>query len=244
MKIVATIEARMGSSRLPGKVLLKAAGKKMLEHLVGRLRTVNSIQEVVLATTVNPQDDILEKVANRLNISCFRGSEGDVMSRVIGAAQSFGGDLIVEITGDCPLIDPQIVEMAIRTFLANRAVYVGNAHIRSYPDGMDVQIYPLEALKKSSALTTDPLDREHVTLHMRNHPELFPPLHLVAPPECHWPELGLTLDEPADYRLLKRILEHFDPHTAEFSCLDVIRFLRANPELTAINRTVIRKGDS
>lgn len=234
----------MGSSRLPGKVLLEAVGKTMLEHLVTRLRIADSIDTIVLATTKNSQDDILEETAKGLDIACFRGSEDDVMGRVVGAAQSVGGDVVVEITGDCPLVDPQVVELAIRTFLANRAVYVGNSHVRSYPDGMDVQVYPLEALKKSSALTTDPLDREHVTLHMRNHPELFPPLHLVAPPECHWPELGLTLDEPADYRLLKRILEHFDPHTTNFSCLDVIRFLRANPELTAINRTVIRKGDS
>lgn len=234
----------MGSSRLPGKVLLEAAGKSMLAHLVSRLRAAHSLQGIVLATTVSPKDDTLQDTATQLGIACYRGSEEDVLARVIGAAQILGGDTVVEITGDCPLIDPEIVELAIRTFLANRAVYVGNAHVRSYPDGMDVQVFPLEALKKSSALTTDPLDREHVTLHMRNHPELFPPLHLVAPPECHWPELGLTLDEPDDYLLLKRILEHFHPQNPRFSCLDVIRFLRANPELTAINRTVIRKGDS
>ena len=234
----------MGSSRLPGKVLLPAGGKTMLEHLIQRLRRAKSVQEVVLATTTHAQDDILVQSAQSLGIASFRGSEQDVMARVIGAARSVRGDVVVEITGDCPLIDPEIVEQAIRTFVANRSIYVSNSHVRSYPDGMDVQVYPLAALEKSSSMTTDPLDREHVTLHMRNHPELFPPLHLVAPPECHWPELGLTLDEPEDYQLLKRVLEHFHPDHPQFSCLDVIRLLRAHPEWTQINRGVIRKGDA
>ena len=234
----------MGSSRLPGKVLMRACGKTMLEHLISRLRKSESIQEIVLATTTNSHDDILVYASDQLGIKHYRGSEQDVLARVIGATHSVQGEVVVEITADCPLIDPQIVEHAIRTFVANRLIYVSNSHVRSYPDGMDVQVYPLSALEKSSSMTSRPLDREHVTLHMRNHPELFPPLHLVAPPECHWPTLGLTLDTPEDYELLKRILEHFHPFTDQFSCLDVIRLLRAKPEWALVNRAVIRKGDS
>lgn len=234
----------MGSKRLPGKVLLKAAGKPMLEHLVARIKLVSSIQNIVIATTDNTQDDVLCDLGSRLGIAIFRGSEKDVMSRVIGAAQSVNGEIVVEITGDCPLIDPRIVELAIRTFLANRAIYVSNAHVRSYPDGMDVQVYPLSALQKSSAMTCHPLDREHVTLHMRNHPDLFPPLHLVAPPECHWPELGLTLDEKEDFALLSKIIEFFDKSNPSFSCHEIINLLKTYPELVAINQNIRRKGNT
>lgn len=244
MKIVATIEARMTSSRLPGKVLLPASGIPMLQHLVNRLRAVPSLDGIVLATTTNETDDALEAFAGQMGISCFRGSEEDVMSRVIGAAASVNADLVVEITGDCPIIDPQIIEQTIRMYHANPADYVSNAHIRSYPDGMDTQVFLLETLKRSASMTEDQLDHEHVTLHIRNHPEIFRHVHLVAPPELHWPELGLTLDEPADYELLKRIIEHFENTNPLFSCLDVIRLLREKPEWVAINQEVLRKGDN
>ena len=244
MKIVATIEARMTSSRLPGKVLLTASGIPMLQHLVNRLRAVPSLDGIVLATTTNETDDALESFALKMGINCFRGSEEDVMSRVIGAAASVNADLVVEITGDCPIIDPQIIEQTIRMYHANPADYVSNAHIRSYPDGMDTQVFLLETLKHSASMTEDQLDHEHVTLHIRNNPEIFRHVHLVAPPELHWPELGLTLDEPADYELLKRIIEHFGNTNPLFSCLDVIRLLREKPEWVAINQEVLRKGDN
>lgn len=243
MKTVAIIEARMTSSRLPGKVLLPAAGKPMLEHLVDRLKKVPSIDQIVLATTVNSFDDMLEDFAASAGINCFRGSEVDVMDRVIKAASSVNGDIIVEITGDCPIIDPIIVEQLIRIFHANDAVYVSNAHIRSYPDGMDTQVFSLSTLKKSAALTNAKLDREHVTLHIRNHPELFSYIHIIAPPDCHWPELGLTLDERSDYELLCKIIEYFSPNNTFFSCQEVIGLLRSKTEWVDINKHVKRKGN-
>jgi len=244
MKIFATIEARMTSSRLPGKVLLKVLGKPMLEHLVNRLRVVPSLNGIVIATTMNKADDELEEFSKKIGIGCYRGSEIDVMNRVIGAADSVGADVVVEITGDCPIIDQQIVEQTIRMFNANQADYVSNAHIRSYPVGMDTQVLRLETLKRSASMTSDALDHEHVTLHIRNHPEIFSQLHLVAPPETHWPELGLILDEPNDYELLKKIIEHFEPIKPLFSCLDVIQLLNQRPDLVAINQQVTRKGDT
>jgi len=243
MKVVATIEARMTSSRLPGKVLMPVLGKTMLQHLVTRLRAVPSIDVIVLATTSNPADDQLEVFANREGVACFRGSENDVMQRVIDAAGSVGAEIVVEITGDCPIIDPEIIEQTIRMFKAHDAAYVSNAQVRSYPDGMDVQVFHLDTLKRSATMTTERLDREHVTLHIRNHPELFTQVHLVAPPEIHWPELGLTLDEHADYELLKRIIEHFEGKPL-FSCLDAVRLVRDKPEWLAINQAVQRKGNT
>lgn len=244
MKIIATIEARMSSSRLPGKVMLQAAGKPMLEHLVNRLRAVPSLDGIVLATTNNKTDDELEEFSIRMGIACYRGSENDVMNRVISAAESAGADVVVEITGDCPIIDPQIVEQAIRVFNANQADYVSNAHFRSYPDGMDTQVFRLQTLRTSAAKTNDALDHEHVTLHIRNHPELFSKLNLLSPPETHWPELGLTLDEPKDYELLKKIIEYFDRINPLFSCRDVVELLKQKPDWVAINHAVVRKGDT
>jgi len=244
MKIFAIIEARMTSSRLPGKVLMKALGQPLLHHLVFRLRAVPSLDGIVLATTVNATDDALESFVKSERIACFRGSEDDVMARVIGAAESVQADVIVEITGDCPIIDPQIVEQTIRMYRAHDADYVGNAKIRSYPDGMDTQVFSVETLKRSASMTRAPLDREHVTLHIRNHPELFSQVHLVAPPEMYWPELGLTLDELEDYELLKRIIEHFGEENPLFGCLDAVRLLRTNPDWVTINQAVQRKGDT
>ena len=244
MKLVATIEARMTSSRLPGKVLLPVLGKPVLHHLVTRLRAVPSLDEIVLATTVNATDDVLETFAKEEAIGCFRGSEDDVMSRVIGAAESANADVVVEITGDCPIIDPELVEQTIRMFKAHDADYVSNSLIRSYPDGMDTQVFRLETLKRSAGMTNDPLDREHVSRHICKHPELFRHVHLIAPPSLHWPELGLTLDEDADYRLLKKIIETLVSKDPLFTCLDVVCLLKQNTDWLDINRTVVRRGDS
>ena len=244
MTTVATIEARMTSSRLPGKVLLEVMGRPILSYLVERLKAVPSLDAIVLATTVNAEDDALVSFAESEGILCYRGSESDVMARVIGAAELANADTVVEITGDCPLIDPQIVEQTIRMFYANTAEYVGNGHVRSYPDGMDTQVFSLNTLKKSASMTTNPLDREHVTLHIRNSPSIFPQLHLVAPPEMHWPELGLTLDERADFDLIARIIEHFGPDNESFGCMDIIRLLRKEPSLLELNKNVLRKGDT
>lgn len=243
-KIVATIEARMTSSRLPGKVLMNAAGISMLEHLVRRLRAVQSIDQIILATTTNKDDIPLVNLAKKLNISYFCGSEKDVMQRVIDAAASINAHVIAEITGDCPIIDPEIVEQTIRTFREHQADYVSNVLVRSYPDGMDTQVFKLDTLKRSAKMTNDPLDHEHVTLHIRNNPKLFTHVHLVAPPEIHWPELGLTLDELSDYKLLKKIIEYFEKDKNPlFSCTDVVRLLRKYPEYTHINKDVKRKGN-
>ena len=241
MKIVATIEARMTSTRLPGKVLLPAAGKPMLLHLIDRLRAVPSLSEVVLATTTNTADDPLAALAATEGIRCFRGSEDDVLGRVIGAAESAQADVVVEITGDCPIIDPDLVEQTIQAFLTRDAAYVTNCAVSSYPDGMNTQVFRLETLKRSGSMTDDPLDREHVTKHIREHPELFPAFHLVAPPALRWPELFLTLDEPNDYELLKRIIEHFGEANPLFNCSDVIQLLRRQPELVEINCAVARR---
>jgi spore coat polysaccharide biosynthesis protein SpsF len=149
---------------------------------------------------------------------------------------------VVEITGDCPIIDPDLVEQTIRVFKRNeKAVYCANSFISSYPDGMDTQVITLDALKKSFAMTDDPLDREHVSRHIAQNPQLFSHVYLIAPPSLHWPGLGLTLDEPSDYELIRTVIENLGVENPLFGCSDVIRFLRANPQVLKINDTVLRK---
>lgn len=242
--IICTIEARMSSTRLPGKVLLPALGQPVLYHLLTRLNSVPSIDAIVLATTTNCKDDVLEDFARKNNLSWYRGSEEDVMIRVIEAADSLQATIVVEITGDDIIVDPQLIEQTIRMFLAHDVAYCSNSHIPSYPIGMGAQVFRLDTLKHSALLTDDRLDHEHVTLHIRQHPELYPRIDLLAPPELHWPDLGLTLDEPADYELLRRIIESIGRDNPLYSCLDVIRLLRDNPEWIQVNEGVVRKGDS
>jgi spore coat polysaccharide biosynthesis protein SpsF len=244
MRIVATIEARMSSTRLPGKVMLPVLGEPLLAHLVRRAQAVPSLDRVILATTIGEGDNVLAELAGALGIGCFRGSEQDVLGRVLAAAAAESADLIVELTGDNPLIDPAIIETVIRTFVANDAEYVSNTHVKSFPDGMDVQVFRRETLARSASMTDQLLDREHVTLHMRRHPQLFRPIHVVAPPDLHWPELSVTLDERGDYELVRRVMEHLSPVNSLFGCHDIVKLLRANPAWLDLNRTVVRKGDS
>lgn len=242
MKIVATVEARMGSGRLPGKVLLPACGKPMLQHLIDRLKRVSGLDEIVLATTKNAGDDILEEFSNTHNISCFRGSEEDVLGRVVGAAEEANAEILVTITGDCPIIDEGIVSQCIDMFIANNCDYCSNVCKPSYPIGMDVQVMLSSTLKKVSRMTQDPLDREHVTWYIRNNPKKFKQLHLIAPAQLYWPELGLTLDEERDYKLLCKVIDYFSSQgNSFFNCYEVVSWLREHLDLVRINADVFRK---
>ena len=244
MKIGAIIEARMSSSRLPGKVLMTAANKPFLLHIVERLKRVKKIDKIIVATTNNKKDEEIVKFCKKNNISFFRGSEDNVMQRVILAAKKYKLDLITEVTGDCPIIDYRIIDQCLEIFLSNKVDYVTNCHIRSYPDGMDVQVYKLRTLIKSSKMTKNKLDQEHVTLHIRKNPSIFKTINLMPNRDIYWPELGLTLDEHKDYLLLKKIIEHFYKKKNKlFSCEDVINFLRFNKKIRNINRIVKRKNN-
>ncbi len=242
MKIVCIIEARMSSTRLPGKVLMEAAGQSFIEHIVKRLKVVKLIDEIVVATTNNSKDDDIVRLAKSQKYKYYRGSEEDVMSRVLEASEMVHGDIIVEITGDCPMIDPCIVEQIINIYLKNDVDYVSNVKHRSYPDGMDVQVFSYEVLKKSFLMTNDSKDREHVTLHIRNNPNLFSTINIIAPPELFWPDLGLTLDESSDFIFIKKIIENLYDKNPCFNCGEIIKFLKNNKELLKINNKVKRKG--
>jgi spore coat polysaccharide biosynthesis protein SpsF len=239
-KRIITIEARMGSTRLPGKVLLEVNGKSMLEIMITRLKLVPGVSQIVIATTSNIGDDPIFQEAQQLEVDCYRGSENNVQERVLEAAQAFGATEIVALTGDCPLIDPQIVELCIKTFEANDVDYLSNAGIRSYPDGMDTQVLRTAALEKSLEMAPSDEELEHVTLHIRRNKDIFRNLYLISPIETRYPKLGLTLDEEKDFLLITSVVRYFHGRM-DFTCLEIIEFLLGNPEIAMLNSSVKRK---
>ena len=244
MRIVATIEARMASTRLPGKVMLQVLDQTMLERLVYRLQSVKDLDDIVIATTTNEKDQVLVEHARNLGVSYYCGSEENVLDRVINASLRSRADAVVEITADCPILDPEIVQQMIYMYRKNSCHYLSNCHIRSYPMGMDVQVIDLESLIHSSHQTHALLDQEHVSLYMRNHPEIYKQIHLIAPNSLYAPNLALTLDEPKDFQMLSRIIERLEPADKLFGCRDTLDFLKQNPQIAMWNQDVIRKGDT
>lgn len=233
-----TVQARMGSSRLPGKVLAHAAGRPMLELMVERLKRVPSGGPVIICTTVNAADDAICALGERLDVGVWRGSEDDVLGRVLGAARAYGVDVIIETTGDCPLIDPDVVESVISSYRASNVDYASNILDRTYPIGMDTQVFATEVLADVARRTNDATDHEHVSLFIYNHPELFSLKNVPAAPELDWPDLRLTLDTPEDLALIRAIFECLYPDDPAFTLWDIVRLLRARPELVNLNAQV------
>lgn len=232
----------MTSTRLPGKVLLPLAGKPALERLIERLKRSAYLDEIIVATTINKADDPLVELAKRMKVGYFRGSEADVLGRVLGAACSFGADIIVEVTGDCPLVDWRLINRGIEEFFRQKVDYASNLINLSFPVGFDVQVFPTAILAEVDKLTQDPIDRTHVSYYIYNHPEKYKLHNWQADTKCRWPDLRVTLDEKEDYELLNIIFEKLLPQNKDFSAEEVIEFLRANPALLAINKNVRQKN--
>lgn len=236
------IEARMTSTRLPGKVLKKVMGKPLLYYLVKRIQKSKFLKKIIIATTLNKEDDQLVEFAKRHKIGFFRGSEYDVMGRVIGAAKKYNISTIVEITSDCPLIDYKLVDNFIANFEYNSVDYLHNAGVRSYPDGMDINIFKLKSLIKAYKLTNSKLDREHVTYFFRKNKKIFSQINLVSDENLYWPELGLTIDQEEDFQLIKKIIQFFGKKNIYFECKDIVSLLKKKKKWSEINKKVKRIG--
>ncbi|RLA64057.1 MAG: spore coat biosynthesis protein F [Epsilonproteobacteria bacterium] len=241
MRCVAIIEARMGSTRLPGKSLKKILGKPMLELLIDRVRKAKLIDELVVATSENKKDNAITTLAKKLGVGCFRGSETDVLDRVLNAAKTHEADHIVELWGDCPLIDPDIIDDLIRYYLNNEFDLVGTCLDETFPWGISALVFPTKILEEVSNITQDPVDRENVSNYIYEHPERYKIGHLPCPPELKHPEIRLTVDELADFELVETIFEFLTLTNPEFRTIDVINFLEANPKIKNINRQVKQK---
>ncbi len=240
-KIVAIVEARMTSNRLPGKVLLPIGGIPALELLVSRLRQSKHIDAICVATTINAADDVIVALAQKLDISFFRGSESDVLGRVLGAAQSMSADIIVEITGDCPFVDPELVDRGVEEFFAKDLDYASNTINATYPNGFDIQVFPTAVLAEVDMLTDDPVDRTHVSYYIYMHPEKYRLHNWVADEASTGPQLRMTLDEDSDYRALLTVFDALSGENPNFSARDVVQYLRTHPEVVAMNDSVRQK---
>jgi len=219
-QICAIIEARTSSTRLPGKVLLKIKKKTILEYLINQLKKVKKINKIIVATTSNKSDDQIIRIAKKLKVNFYRGDEDNVLQRVIKAAKSFKVKTIVRITSDCPLVDLELIGQFIEIYLKNDFDVVTNAHHRSYPDGMDIEVI------KSYRYATNKYLREHTTLSIYKHKNLFKICNIIAPHSQFFPELGLTLDEYKDFILIKKIISHItDNKKSNYSCKEIIDLL-------------------
>ncbi len=231
----------MTSTRLPGKVLLDATGKPMLERMIERVKRAPSLDGIVIATTSNPSDDPIVELAERLGVGVFRGSEDDVMSRVLGAALSHDVNVIVELTGDCPVIDPILIERVIKAYLASGADYCSNILTRSYPIGMDTQVFGTHILADAFSRTDDPSDLEHVSLFIYRHPELYHLRNVLADSRHNKPDLRLTLDTPEDLLLLRAVFDQLLPGHPDFGLDDILDLLNRRPDLQELNAHVVHR---
>ncbi len=232
------IQARMGSTRLPGKVLKEVDGKSLLSYLIDRLKIVKNAQTILLATTIAAGDNILVDLARKAGISSYRGSEEDVLDRYYQACKKFKLDIIVRVTGDCPLADPGVIEKGISIFLNNNYDYVSNVHPATYPDGFDVEIFSFKALETAWKNASKKSEREHVTPYIWNQPTIFKMKNFEN--DKDWSRYRLTVDEPVDFELIAKIIREFKPRWTSFSTSDVIKYLNNNSQLLSVNEGINR----
>lgn len=238
MKVVAIVQARMGSTRLPGKVLKHLGGKSVLARVVERVRVATLVNEVVVATSTQPADDAIAEECERLSVACFRGAEADVLDRYYRAAKKFSADAVVRITADCPLIDPELIDDAVRTFLEQKPDYVTNGLVPTYPVGLDVEVFTSAALDAVWATAKETYERAHVTAYIYEHADLFKIASLRAEADCS--RYRWTLDTPADLELIRAIYEHFGE--LKFGWREILSLMQSKPGLAAINAQVRQKN--
>ena len=241
MRTVIIVQARMTSTRLPGKVLRTVLGKPLLEYQWERLKKVRGADEIVIATTINDTDRPIVEFCQTRGIACFRGSEADVLTRYYQAAMKFKADIVVRVTSDCPLIDPDVIDDAITEFCSygDACDYLSNTVKRSYPRGLDVEVMSYVALEAAAHAARKPGEREHVTSYIYNHPYIFQ-LRQFASAE-DYSSHRWTVDEPADLELINMMLEALYPVTPDFRLDDCLDLLERHPEWKAINAGIAQK---
>lgn len=239
MRTVAIIQARMGSTRLPGKVLKDLAGKNVLERVITRTRKAQLLQEVVVATSTQEPDDAIVTACTRLAVRWFRGDEIDVLDRYYGAAQEFSAEAIVRITADCPLIDPELIDDTIRSFRDGRADFATNSLTITYPRGLDVEVFTCEALERAWRAARLPYQRAHVTPYLYENESEFKIVSIAA--EGDYSHHRWTLDTAEDLEMIRLIYRHFEPR-GDFGWLEVLAFVERHPEVSAINCRVRQKA--
>ncbi len=241
MKVLAILQARCSSSRLPGKVLAPILGQAMLARQLERLRRAETLDRLVLATSDDPSDDPLESLCATLGLTCYRGSLDDVLGRFAGAYQAFGpSEHVVRLTGDCPLADPTVIDRMVRYHHETAADYTTNALQPSWPDGLDVEVMRAPVLLRAASEARLPSEREHVTPYIHKHPKWFRVTHLRG--ETDWSALRWTVDEPKDLEFVQKVYAALYPSNPAFTTADILRLLEQQPALGQINGNFLRNA--
>jgi spore coat polysaccharide biosynthesis protein SpsF len=239
MRIVTIVQARMGSSRLPGKVMLDLGGATVLARVMQRLERTKLAGELVVATTLDAADDQIVTECKRIGVKVFRGEEKDVLDRYYRAAQHFSAEAVVRITSDCPLIEPEITDKTIRAFVDRGPDYASNALQRTYPRGLDTEVFTFETLARTWRLAQKGYQRSHVTSYIYENPDQFKLLSVTGETDYSWQRW--TVDTQDDLDFIRAIYQEMDDPD-HFSWRDVLRLIESRPELLELNRHVMQKA--
>ncbi|MCF6296413.1 MAG: glycosyltransferase family protein [Flavobacteriaceae bacterium] len=237
-KTICIVQARMSSTRLPGKVLLDLGGKPVLQQVFNQISNAKLIDKIVLATSIDSSDDLLEKWAKNSNNLFYRGSLNNVLERYYYAAKEFSADVIVRITADCPLVDPKIIDSIIELFNKENYDYCSNTITPTFPDGLDVEVLKFVALEKAYINATLLSEIEHVTPYIKNNPQLFK-IGMYSS-KTDYSSLRWTLDNKEDYEFLKLIFNKFSNECDYISWEKAIKFLANNESISKINSHISR----
>lgn len=238
-KIYAIVQARIGSTRLPGKVLKPLCGKPMLWHLVNRLKHSKEINEIIIATTVLHEDDVIANFCLEHSINFSRGSSEDVLSRYYESAKKYNAEIIIRVTADCPVIDPAVVDRIIDAYLKEKVDYMSNSMVRTFPRGLDTEIFPFEILERTYNEATKEYEREHVTPYIYNHPEIFSLKSFLNSKDLSFHRW--TVDTKEDFKLIEEIYNSLFSKKEVFLLEDILKLFEERPELFAINQNVQQK---
>jgi len=239
MKIGAIIQARTGSTRLPEKVLMKLIDKTVLEHVVERVNQAELIDTVIVATTVSESDNKIAELAENQNWPYYRGSEEDVLSRYFESAEKFDLDIIVRVTSDCPLIDPFIIDSVIRAFIEQKCDIASNGgpeEFKTFPRGLDVEVFSFEGLREAYLKATEKYQREHVTPYLYESEKVYRYSNSID-----LSHIRITLDTHEDFKLINSIYEGLYKGKHDFYFKEIISFLEAYPELLELNKDIVQK---
>lgn len=232
-RILAILQARTSSTRLPNKVLMPILGRPMLALQLERLKRCTTFSDLVVATSTDPSDDALAELCAREGVDCFRGSLADVLDRFVCAARPYAPDIVVRLTGDCPLADWALIDEIVTRFVASDLDYLSNCQPPSYPDGLDVEVTRFAALETAWREAVLPSQREHVTPFLRAHPERFKLGNYADAIDRSW--MRWTVDEPEDFEFVRQVYEHLYPTKPDFSTGDILELLERAPTLQNIN---------
>jgi spore coat polysaccharide biosynthesis protein SpsF len=241
IKIAAILQARMGSTRFPGKVLSDIAGKPLISHIVQRIRATEKINTIILATTKLQDDDELASFAKKNEIHCYRGEVDDVLARFYGAATQYKIDIIIRICCDDPLIDHIMLNELIDLHIETHSDYTSTSHVRTFPMGIEAEVFNYNILEKAFNCANKEYEREHVTPYIYENPDLFKISFLEATGKLRRPDLRLTVDTQEDMKLVQEIFSNLYNDGRLFNACDVIDFLDSHPEYLLINKNVNQK---